>query len=229
LQALHFNFISNKFLQKNKKNIINFLFSDKNKINDIEKILKKLPINSAIIFREYNLPQKNREAIAIELLKQAHKLKIKILIGKNFSLSKKINSDGYHYSDKEKFGSKEWLDYIKFRIFSRYNLINKNHSFTYSCSCHSLSSFFKLKNNKNFTKIFISPIFTTTSHKEDLPIGMLQLKKIILKNNSIRNKKICSNKFKEIYPLGGINKRNIKSLSRLNISGFAGIDLFKNL
>ena len=230
MQTLHFNFIGNKFLQKNKKTIINFLFSDKNKIDDIEKILRKLPINSAIIFREYNLPLETREAIVVELLKQARKLKIKILIGKNFSLSKKINADGYHYSDRQKFGSEEWLDYIKFRIFSRYNLINKNHSFVYSCSCHSLSSFYKLKNNENFTKIFISPIFTTTSHQEDLPIGMLQLKKIILKNNVFtKNKKICSNKFKEIYPLGGINKKNIKSLSRLNISGFAGIDLFKNL
>ena len=40
MQTLHFNFIGNKFLQKNKKNIINFLFSDINKIDDIEKILR---------------------------------------------------------------------------------------------------------------------------------------------------------------------------------------------
>ena len=87
-----------------------------------------------------------------------------------------------------------------------------------------------MQNNENFTKIFISPIFATTSHQGDLPIGMLQLKKIILKNNVFtKNKKISSNKFKEIYPLGGINKKNIKPLLRLNISGFAGIDLFKNL
>ncbi len=229
MQTLYFNFISNKFLQKNKKNIINFLFSDKNKIDDIERILKKLPANSAIIFREYNLPKKNREDLAIKLIKKAHKLKIKVLIGKNFVLSKKIGADGYHYSDKQKFGSDEWQDHIKFRTFSQHNLrVKKNNSFISSVSCHNLLSFCKLKNSKNFIKIFVSPIFTTTSHQKDLPIGILQLKKIILKNN-IRNKKTSSNKFKEIYPLGGINKKNIASLSKLNISGFAGIDLFKNL
>ena len=61
--------------------------------------------------------------------------------------------------------------------------------------------------------IFLSPIFQTNKSKKFL--GVVKF------NMLARNSKI------KIFALGGINKRNIKKIKSLNISGFGAIKYFK--
>ena len=189
-------------------------FTDRKKISDFEKIIKILPKNSTIIIREYDLDKKKREDFARNIVNLARvknrEKNLQIIVGKDFALARKIKADGIHFSDFDKLPQ----SFLKKKSFPK--------KFIFSFACHNFKSVLKaLKLRPNM--IFISPIFATTSHAETKIIGLRNLRKISLiskKQNYLHNK---------IYALGGINSENIKSLRKLDISGFAGINLFKNL
>ena len=70
--------------------------------------------------------------------------------------------------------------------------------------------------------VFFSPIFKTSSHKNQRPLGLFNYVKIA----KIFNQKIAKNNF---FPLGGIDLQNLRRLNKINITGFGAIDFFKNL
>lgn len=175
-------------------------FTDRKKTNIIQ-IISNLPNHHIVIFREYDLNYQKRLELAIKIQKICQKRNIKLIIGKNIHLAQEISANGIHFSDHNDFLD----DYHKI----------KNKFFT-SCSFHSKESILKYK-NINFDIKFLSPIFPTTSHKNQNALGIKYLKDIVEKENI----KIC--------PLGGINMQNITQLQDINISGIAGIDLFRNL
>jgi len=173
-------------------------FTDSKKI-DIIKIILNLPKKTLVIFREYDLSFQNRLKLAQEIQIICQKRDLKLIIGKDINLAKEISADGVHFSDHDNFLD----DYKKI----------KDNFFT-SCSFHSKESILKYK-NLDLDLRFLSPIFTTTSHKYQKPLGIEYLKELTEEYKI----KIC--------PLGGINTKNITELQNLNISGIAGIDFFK--
>lgn len=175
-------------------------FTDRRKTNIIQTI-SNLPSHYIVIFREYSLSYQKRLELAIKIQKICQKRNLKLIIGKNINLAQEVSADGIHFSDHDSFSG----DYHKIK--------NK---FFVSCSFHSKESILKYK-NLNFDIKFLSPIFPTTSHKNQKALGIEYLKDI----TENKNIKIC--------PLGGINMQNITQLQNLNISGIAGIDLFKNI
>ena len=66
---------------------------------------------------------------------------------------------------------------------------------------------------QNCKAIFLAPVFNVNKKKKFLDIS---------KFNFLSNDKRAN-----YIALGGINEKNIKKLNLLNISGFAGISLFK--
>jgi thiamine monophosphate synthase len=183
-------------------------FTDRKKVKSFEKIIKNLPRNSAIIIREYDLDKKSREDFARVIIGLARPRGIKIIIGKDFSLAKKLKSDGLHFSD---------LDQIPIQFLQK-KLWPKN--FIFSLAAHSLKSVFKLQKLRP-DKLFISPIFSTTSHAKAENLGLKTLAKIAFKT---KNQNYCK---PNIYALGGVNLQNLISLQKLPIQGFGAIDLFK--
>jgi thiamine-phosphate pyrophosphorylase len=130
---------------------------------------------------------------------------LKILVGKDFALAKKIKADGVHFSDFDKLP----LQFLKKKSFPK--------KFIFSFSSHNFKSALKTKANM----IFISPIFPTTSHAEAKSLGLKNLAKIAFKS---KNPNYLT---RSVYALGGVNSKNIKSLRKLKISGFGAIDFFK--
>lgn len=175
-------------------------FTDRKKI-DIIKIISNLPKKAVIIFREYDLSYQKRLELAEKIQKICQKRDLKLIIGKDINLTQEISADGIHFSDNDNF-------------LEDYKKVKGN--FFISCSFHCKESILKYQ-DLDLNLRFLSPIFTTTSHKEQKPLGIDYLKELTEENNI----KIC--------PLGGINMENIKKLQHLNISGIAGIDLFKDL
>jgi len=180
-----------------------FFFTDLSKVCDYEKIIEKLPKNSAIIIREYNLDKNSREIFARRISQLARAKSLKIIVGKDFDLAKKIKAHGVHFSDHDKLP----LKFLK---------KNQPKNFIFSFACHNLKSFLKAQKLRPDV-IFISPIFATTSHPNGKNIGIRNLSKII------RNHK---NKKQILVALGGINSHNIKMLCKLKINGFGAIDFF---
>lgn len=147
-----------------------------------------------------------REIFAKNILKSSSRKDLKILAGKDFTLARKIKADGIHFSDLDKLP----LQFFKRKSFPR--------NFIFSISCHDFKSVLKFS-KLNPDIIFISPIFSTSSHEGVKPIGVRNLSKIIL---------AAKNSPKKIYALGGINSSNIKSVLRLKkLAGIGGIDIFK--
>lgn len=185
------------------------IFSDRFKFTDLEEKIRKLPKNSTIIIREYDLDDKKREILAKNIIFLAKKQKITVLIGKNINLAKKIGANGVHFSDFDQLPLK----------FLRKFAFPKN--FIFSFSCHSEKSL-RLAQNIKANLVFISPAFLTTSHSEQKCLGSLRLAKIALqKEKVIYDGNLCA--------LGGVNAKNIKLIKKLKFDSFGAIDLFKNL
>ena len=182
-------------------------FTDRKKVSDFEKVIKILPKNSAIIILEYDLDKKNREIFAQKIAKLAQAQGLKIIVGKDFDLAKKINADGIHFSDFDKLP----IAFLKKKSFPK--------NFIFSFSCHSTKSFLlskKIKPNLSF----LTPIFSTTSHQNSSCLGLKALAKITFQKQK-------PNYFSQrIYALGGVDLQNIKALRKLKISGIGAIDLF---
>lgn len=206
-----------KFEKKNKKinrglNLpASVLFTDRKKISNLENTIKSLPKNSAIIIREYDLNKKDREIFAKKIQLFAKSKSLKILVGKDIALAKKIKADGLHFSD---------LDRLPLQ-FMKKNKFNKK--FIFSFSCHNFKSILKAQRLKP-DMVFISPVFPTTTHLNTESLGLKNLAKISLKSKSNSYFKL------KLYALGGINSENLASIRKLGLSGFAAISLFsKNL
>lgn len=178
-------------------------FTDRKKISDFEKVINGLPKNSVIIVREYDLTQSQRENFAKKIFTLARNNGLKVLIGKDIALAKKTGADGIHFSD---------LDKLPLQFFNKKSF-PKN--FIFSFSCHGLKSLLRIKNLKP-NMIFIAPVFPTTSHENTRTFGLRNFIKIIVKNKNLL----------PIYPLGGINSQNLKTLAKLKIPGFGAIDYF---
>jgi thiamine-phosphate pyrophosphorylase len=183
-------------------------FTDRKKISDFKKTIKNLPKNSIIIVREYDLEKNLREDFAKKIINLARAEDLRILVGKDIFLAKKLKADGVHFSDLDKLP----LQFFKKKSFEK--------KFIFSFACHSKTSF--LKSKKLGTDIiFFAPIFPTTSHVGAKAIGLKKFAEIAFKRRGLDYSS------PRIYALGGVNSENIKSLRKLPIAGFGAIDLFK--
>ena len=174
---------------------------------NIEETIRKLPTESAIIFREYNLSEQKRQELAVKIQKICKKFNHKLIIGKDFNLAKKIRADGYHFSDQD-FAN------IKSHDSSLINYKKTRRNFITSLACHDLNCTKKAEKT-NVDLIFLSPIFPTKSHPNAKTKGLFDL---------VRASNLTSN---PVFALGGINEQNLKQVEKLNIAGFAGIEIFQ--
>ena len=187
-------------------------------------MIKTLPKNSAIIIREYDLKKEEREIFARKIAKLARARSLKILVGKDFGLAKKIKADGVHFSDRDRLP----LQFFKKKSFPK--------NFLFSFSCHSAKAFLRARKFRP-DMVFLSPVFATTSNpetkflrhssassdgmgiNEDLRQSLFGLRNFA--KIAVQNKNSLS-----IYALGGINSQNLKILTKLKIKGFGAIDYF---
>ena len=185
-------------------------FTDRKRCDNLITIIKKLPKNSAVIFREYDLEEEKREKLAREILLICKQKSHKIIIGKNLDLATEIKADGVHFSDNDILSSKIFL-----QLRNNKKINSKNGTkFIFSFACHNFLSVVKCQ-KMPVDLIFISPIFATKSH-EDLPTFGLQRLSRVLRFSK-----------KPVFALGGINKKNIHIVKKLGASGFGGIETFK--
>jgi thiamine monophosphate synthase len=129
-------------------------------------------------------------------------------------LAKKLKADGVHFSDHDK-------NILPF--FLQKKSLPKN--FIFSLAIHHERSISLVKKLKPDI-IFFSPIFKSSSHINQKPIGLINFSRFLIKTKYF----YCKNKNYQprIYGLGGINFSNLKKLRKINVAGFGAIELFKN-
>jgi thiamine monophosphate synthase len=175
-------------------------FSDIKSGHNFIEIISKLPQGSFFIYRQYQLDYNQRFKEANILIKYAIKYKIKFIIAKDIKLAQKVKAHGVHFSDKDNIKSHDLI------------LTKKDKNFIISMAAHNIKTILKLKNYQ-IDLLFIAPIFKTSSHPCQNNLGKIELIKIL---------KI----YKNILPLGGINKKNINFIIKNKIIGFGAIDYF---
>lgn len=194
----------------NKKNNL-FFFSDNNKINDLNQVIKKLPKYSNVIFRDYNLNYHDKCKEIKKILPIVKCRKINLIIAKDFNLFLRFKAQGLHFSDRNRD-----ISCLKLMLMKQF--CQKQKKF-FSFAIHD---FKKLNLVKKIQPniVFYSPIFATSSHQNQRPFGLF---------NFIKISKILAFYQIKILPLGGIYLQNLRRLNKFRLEGFGAIDFFKNL
>ncbi len=187
-RSISFNFKNNKFKKNRIKQPHTWFLTDNKKTKHPLKIIKKLPKNSGVIIRSYS----NRKINNKEINKWKSRRLLTIL--KAGKYSKMLYTDGIHYP--------QWI---------QSSIVKKND--IKSISVHGGKDIRKSINIRA-NLVFISPVFETTSHKNEKSLGIIRLG-LLVKLFKI-----------PVIALGGINNDNISRLKSLPISGCAGIDAF---
>ena len=144
-----------------------------------------------------NYKAKNREKELNKIAKACKKKRYQLFVSNDIKLMLKIKADGIYIPSFNKTKKFENLEKRNIKIIG---------------SAHNQREIFEKISQKCKT-IFLSPIFFVKKSKKYLGLHKFN----ILSNHNKVN----------FVALGGIGKKNIKSLKLLNIKGFSGISMFK--
>ena len=168
--------------------------TDSENFNPLDAI-KKLPKNSAVILRDYNLSFEKRFELGKKIKKICREKKILFLVAANYKLALKLGADGMHLPEK--------------LIPNIYRIKQLNPQYIVCCAAHNYIAAVKAKKS-GADAILVSPVFKTNSHPNQKPLGALKAQK--LAKLGIKT-----------YALGGISAQNCKTLKNGGFTGFAGI------
>lgn len=204
-----------------------FLFNDQ-KIDNIESMIEKLKSNVGFILRDKNLDI----AIINKLSKICIKNRIKVFLAHNLEIANKIRCQ-FPYLVKGFYFSDNILQNIHKKILLQ-KMLQQHHNskFSFIGCFHNISQLRRIAHYNKIRAVFIAPIFKTSSHPLQEPIGLLKLSRMINQNHKIKSLKNI-----KLYALGGINYQNIKKITKfkqknqsvksISFSGFGAIDFFK--
>ena len=182
-------------IKKYRSNFPNiWIFLDEDRIVDELAFLKLLP---SAKFIGIVVRTKNKKLLykKTKLVSKICKMKgFKIVVSSSPQIAMSVGAYGVHFS----------RDIKNTRIYSK---------LSYSCSFHKLSDIRRTM-SLSVNKVFISPLFKTTSSNKKKPLGLTRL---LILSRSLK----C-----EIGVLGGVNKKNIYKLRNKGITHIAGVSLF---
>ena len=156
-------------------------------------------LNSKISIIYRNYTKKIKIDHIIQIKEFCKKTERKFYLANNFKLAYKLKLDGAYIPS--------------FNKSMKHNCYNKRLSFKILGSAHNIQEI-NIKEKQNVDYIFISPLFKTHKTKKFLGVyKFLELKKFSKK---------------KIIALGGINKKNLKQLNKLQCFGLAAISFIKD-
>ena len=144
-----------------------------------------------------NYKAKNREKELSKIAKACKKKRYQLFVSNDIKLMLKVKADGIYIPSFNKTKKFQNLEKKNIKILG---------------SAHNQREI-REKISQKCKTIFLSPIFFVKKSKKHLGLHKFNF----LSNNNKVN----------FVALGGINKKNIKSLKLLNIKGFSGIGMFK--
>ncbi len=182
-------------IKKYKLNLpILWLFLDEDRIENELAFLKLLP---SAKFIGVIVRTKNKKILykKTKLVSKICKMKgFKLVVSSSPQIAMSVGAYGVHFSNEVK----------NTRIYNK---------LSYSCSFHNFTDIRRTK-NLGVDKVFISPVFKTTSSNKKKPLGLTRL---LFLSRLLE----C-----EIGVLGGVSKKNIARLRNKRITHIGGVSLF---
>ncbi len=156
--------------------------------------VQRLPFRSGVIFRHYNLDVQARHALFLRVKRICVRRGHRLLLAGTEQLARKWHADGFHNGTAPRTQSKGLLR---------------------TAPVHSPKEIARGKRIKA-DLLFLSPMFSTTSHKGARPLGRYRFMALA-----------SSCQATPVIALGGLNKQRGQSLNARCIYGWAGIDAFR--
>ena len=179
-----------------------FLMTDTRRLPNPLKIIKFLPHDVTIIFRHYG--HSRRKAIAHQLVAQAHRRNIAVLISGDFQLARRTLADGVHLPSHMLANKGVRL----IRNAPPYWLI--------TAAVHNHREL-KQASNLGVNAALLSPVFNTLTHSNRRSLGLIGLQRL------------TSVSLIPTFALGGIKFSTAIRLKNSGTVGFGGIGEFQNL
>lgn len=185
--------------EKNRAIPYFYVMTCQDRLADPRPLLKNLPSGTAIILRHTDPLQLKK--LAVSILPKAHRLGLKVLIANDMRLALKYGADGVHLSEKN-------VRHGPLRTFFT------KPGFILSAATHSKRAIWWAK-KANVNVVFISPVFSTKSHLNAKPLGVIRTLRLA-KNHPLKN-----------IVLGGITPLSCRRLKHKSIYGLAAIEAWQ--
>lgn len=175
-----------------------FFMTDAKRCPNPAGVIKNLPGDCAVIFRDYKAP--NREALALRLAGLCQKKGLTFLVAGDARLAHRVGADGIHIP--------EWL----LPRFGFAGQVKKHWIIT--ASAHNVGALRRAELS-GADAVLLAPVFHTESHPEKAGLGIHRLQRLAAYSSL------------PFYALGGMNAEKMKRLPPMdNLAGVAGISLF---
>ena len=165
-----------------------------------EVIASTLPRGSAVLFRDYGLP--DRKLLGKKLKALCQKKRLIFLVAGDGGLAYNLSANGIHLSEIHIPNVPYWRA--------------RHPNWLITVAAHSESALHRAARAGAHAAL-LSPIFKTQSHPEAKPLGTNRLRRLVAS---------CP---MPIYALGGINMRSQQLLRNIKLCGLAGISSFEQL
>jgi thiamine-phosphate pyrophosphorylase len=176
-----------------------WLITDSKKIEPLQAALK-LPKNSGVILRDYDLSENERLELGKKLLKICRDKKMPLLVANSPRLALSLKADGVHFPEHAHEDLKRWR--------------GKKKTWLLTASAHSPRAV-RTAYAKGADAVLISPIFTAPSvYSLKKPLGTVRAIHYIYRPLPA-------------YALGGADIAKLKGLKMVGFKGFAGISWVK--
>ena len=175
-----------------------FFMTEEKRCPDPVKIIKGLPEDCGVIFRDYTSP--DRVVRAEHLARLCRSLGLVFMVAADARLAREVGADGVHLP--------EWA------LSNRPKIYQEIPSWLITAAVHNITAIDRA-NRLGVDAVLLAPVYTTQSHPERSALGIHRLQRLAAYANA------------PVYALGGITHAAIKRLAPVpSISGFAGISLF---
>ena len=171
-------------------------FTDPDRTPDPVTIARGLPRGSAVVYRSFGAPEAERVALALKAV--AREKGLKLLIGADESLARRVGADGLHLPE---------------RMAGRASRLRaRNPGWILTAAAHNG----RAMRAPGLDAVVVSAIFPSRSASAGRPMGPVQLAGLI------RRDSICP-----VYGLGGITDKTARRMIPTGVVGLAGIDGFR--
>ena len=178
-----------------------FAMTDPAKSGDLEWLVETLKSEVVIIFRHYDDPY--RESLARDVVRQAHRKSVRILIADDPAMALRLGADGVH------------LPGYRLRSMAAVGRARLRPDWLITCAAHGAQELAAAE-RAGVDAALLSPVFEAISQIERPALGTLKFTELVRRVNI------------PVYALGGISQDTIMRLHGSGATGIAGIGLFNS-
>ena len=176
------------------------MVTDRVRVPDVIGAIKALPSDSAVLFRDYDMP--HRLELGREIRDLCRRRKFRFIMAGHGRFAAQIRADGLHTPETCIQEARFWRQWRP--------------KWFITVAAHSPAALWQAA-RAGADAALLSPVFSTNSHPHTKPLGALNFAKIAFQAPL------------PVYAFGGINKHTLIRLTGVPICGVAAVSAFSSV